>query len=75
MAMCLSTAMRTKMPDPMPTKQCMTYICTKHSGRWMVFALNHKMIKILGMMLVARPMSTTARMPKKWYICWCSVVS
>jgi hypothetical protein len=41
----------------------------------MAFVLNHKMAKILGMIVEDIPMSTTARMPRKWYIGWCSAAS
>ena len=75
MATYLSIAMQTKMPDSISINVCMTYICRKHSGRLIDLALNHKIAKILGMMLVAMPISTTARMPRKWYMGWCSVAS
>jgi hypothetical protein len=41
----------------------------------MVFALNYKMAKILGMVVVANPMSIIAKMPRKQYIGWCSAAS
>lgn len=41
----------------------------------MALESNQKIARILGMMVVARPMSMTANMPKKWYVGSCSVDS